>query len=143
MLINALNNDQQIIKIKPDQNQIKLIKEKTKEFPETDYDLLCSAQVLENEISANELNKLLKEKNIQLIDVREAWEEPRVEELAAEIIPLAKLEEHVSRIVRDKQVVVFCQSGKRSMTAITVLKEKYGFDNLLSLSGGIMNWKYN
>ena len=36
--------------------------------------------------------------------------------------------------------MVYCHHGMRSMTAINLLKEEYGFNNLLNLVGGIEEW---
>jgi adenylyltransferase/sulfurtransferase len=76
-----------------------------------------------------------------LIDVREEWEQPRVDELAADIIPYPYLPQHIDRIDRHRPVVIFCQVGVRSRKAIKYLKKKHGFDNLINLSDGIVHWR--
>ncbi|MBP6796263.1 MAG: rhodanese-like domain-containing protein, partial [Saprospiraceae bacterium] len=35
---------------------------------------------------------------------------------------------------------VHCRSGKRSSDVIELLQEKYGFQNLYNLEGGILAW---
>jgi sulfur-carrier protein adenylyltransferase/sulfurtransferase len=35
-------------------------------------------------------------------------------------------------------VVIHCRSGKRSADAIRALEEKFGYDNLYNLKGGIL-----
>ncbi len=101
-----------------------------------DYEAFCGIDhsVLES-ISFEKFKELNPEK-VQLIDVREA-NEYEVDNLGGELIPLSEIEEHIPRIKRDGTVVIHCQSGMRSLQAIRLLKEKYGFDNLLNLEGGM------
>ena len=45
-------------------------------------------------------------------------------------------------IEKHKKVVLFCNSGKRSKSAIALLQNNpYNFNNLASLKGGIIQWK--
>jgi adenylyltransferase/sulfurtransferase len=93
------------------------------------------------EISANELKKLFDDKkDFQLIDVREEWEYAS-ENLGGENIPLGSIEKNIDKILKEKQVIVYCRSGNRSKKAIEILQHKYGFTNLYNLSGGIEAWK--
>ena len=77
------------------------------------------------------------EEDYQLIDVREAYEYD-IANLGGQLIPLGTVLDHADDIARDKKVVVHCRSGKRSGMAIAELEEKYGFDNLYNLKGGIL-----
>jgi adenylyltransferase/sulfurtransferase len=74
--------------------------------------------------------------NYQLIDVREKHEY-EARNIGGELMPLSELEKHLPKISRDKTVVVHCQSGIRSQKAIKILREQYGYDNLLNLTGGM------
>jgi adenylyltransferase/sulfurtransferase len=75
--------------------------------------------------------------DFQLIDVREEHEFEDAN-LGGELIPLGTVMEHHHDIARDKKVVVHCRSGKRSATAIQLLEQAHGFDNLYNLAGGIL-----
>jgi adenylyltransferase/sulfurtransferase len=77
--------------------------------------------------------------DVQLIDVREPHE-VEIAEMGGELIPLKTVANNADRISRDKKVVIHCRSGKRSADAIKELQEKYGFDNLYNLKGGILAW---
>jgi sulfur-carrier protein adenylyltransferase/sulfurtransferase len=46
--------------------------------------------------------------------------------------------QNADKISKDKQVVIHCRSGKRSADAIRALEEKFGYDNLYNLKGGIL-----
>lgn len=76
---------------------------------------------------------------VQLIDVREPHE-VEIAEMGGELIPLKEVIDKADKISRDKKVVVHCRSGKRSANAIKKLRDKYGFDNLYNLKGGILAW---
>jgi len=75
---------------------------------------------------------------MEIIDVREPHEFELVN-IGGTLIPLAEISDKGDRIVRDKKVVLICKSGVRSVRAIEILQEKYGFDNLYNLKGGLIN----
>ena len=54
-------------------------------------------------------------------------------------IPLNQLNNRHIEIPRDVPVHVYCQSGIRSRDAIRLLSEKYGFQNLINVDGGIQS----
>jgi adenylyltransferase/sulfurtransferase len=90
------------------------------------------------EISAKELyDWQVKGEKFQLIDVREPHEFDIVN-LGGELIPLAAVSANADRIDKDRKVVLHCKMGGRSAKAIRELEEKYGFDNLYNLQGGIL-----
>ncbi|HEY8513838.1 MAG TPA: rhodanese-like domain-containing protein [Cyclobacteriaceae bacterium] len=92
------------------------------------------------EITVEELKELKDSgADFQLIDVREPYEYD-ICNLEGELIPLASIPSNVDRISRDKQVIVYCRTGRRSADAITWLEKNHKFDNLYNLQGGIMEW---
>ncbi|MFZ4545704.1 MAG: rhodanese-like domain-containing protein, partial [Saprospiraceae bacterium] len=74
------------------------------------------------------------------IDVRNESELPNIAALNGTRIPLSIIEKHADKIDREQKVVLYCKSGRRSAEAIRVLTEKYRFDNLLNLKGGVDAW---
>ena len=46
----------------------------------------------------------------------------------------------VSKILKDKPVVIHCRSGARSASVINALETQYGLTNLFNLKGGILAW---
>lgn len=93
------------------------------------------------EISVQELKeKIDKQEDFQLIDVRETFEY-EVSNLEGENIPLGGILIEADKIAKDKPVVVQCRSGKRSAAAIMQLEAQYGFENLYNLKGGILAWQ--
>lgn len=106
-----------------------------------DYEQFCGMKAVEKpikEISVKDLyDWQVKGEKFQLIDVREPHEYDIVN-LGGELIPLATVSANADRIDRDKKVVVHCKMGGRSAKAIRELEEKYGFDNLYNLKGGVL-----
>ncbi|MBT4605291.1 rhodanese-like domain-containing protein [archaeon] len=97
------------------------------------------------EITVNELDEKLKSKaEIILLDVREVSERKfgtiRGEEDI--VIPVGELESRFSELAdfKDKEIVVYCRTGGRSMRACKFL-ERQGFFNVANLIGGILAWK--
>lgn len=108
-----------------------------------DYKQFCGytapAQTIKS-ISALDLeNLILNKEEIQIIDVREHFEY-ETENIGGDLIPLNDLEHHVNLISKTKKVIIHCKSGSRSKSAISFLQNKYGFDNLYTLKGGILEW---
>ncbi len=90
------------------------------------------------EITVKELfDWQVKGEPFQLIDVREPHEYAIVN-IGAELIPLATVSAHADRFAKDKKVILHCKSGKRSANAIRELEDKFGFNNLYNLKGGIL-----
>ena len=71
-----------------------------------------------------------------LLDVREPWEYALAHLPDSILIPLQSLPHRFSELPRDREIVVLCHHGVRSMTAITFL-QKQGFTQLKNLAGGI------
>jgi len=105
-----------------------------------DYEQFCGMKAVEKpvkEISARDLyDWQVRGEKFQLIDVREPNEYETVN-IGAELIPLATVAANADKFSRDVKVVVHCKLGGRSAKAIRELEEKFGFDNLYNLKGGI------
>ena len=108
-----------------------------------DYEQFCGLKTVEKpikEITARELYQWQVEgEPFQLIDVREPHEYEIVN-LNGELIPLATVASQADRLDRNKKVVVHCKMGGRSAKAIRELEDKFGFENLYNLKGGILGY---
>jgi rhodanese-related sulfurtransferase len=92
-------------------------------------------------ISADQLReKIAAKDDIILIDVREDYEHEEFN-IGGFLIPLGDIIKHAALIPKDKTVVVYCRKGIRSQIAIQRLEARFGFANLVNLSGGIEKWK--
>src|SRR5438132_9246555 len=79
-----------------------------------------------------------------LVDVREQdeWNEGHLP--GAVHIPRGNLESRIERAAPDRSgsIVLYCQSGNRSVFAAKTLEE-LGYENVVSLAGGFTDWKRN
>ncbi|WP_417886332.1 rhodanese-like domain-containing protein [Zunongwangia sp.] len=87
--------------------------------------------------------KLENDDNAMILDVRTE------EEVAEGYIPSSKhidiykgdgFVEEVEKLDKDKNVYIYCRSGKRSAQACSIL-DQLGFANTYNLEGGFMNWE--
>lgn len=100
------------------------------------YDFDCATEPIQ-EISSDELKANLVD--YFLVDVREK-EEYALFNIGGKNIPLSELEKQLSKIPKDKPVVIHCQGGSRSRQAIQLLQNKHGFRNLFNLTKGLIDW---
>jgi rhodanese-related sulfurtransferase len=84
--------------------------------------------------------ELDQKKGMMLIDIRTDKEFERGHIPGAVHVPLAEIGDRVKKLKKDKELVVYCQSGNRSIWAIKRLMGM-GYKNLSSLKGGYNAWK--
>jgi adenylyltransferase/sulfurtransferase len=142
LIYNALNNQVYTMKLSAGNNTRSLIPEDKEAFLKTDYVWLCAAPLSELEIDTNTFNDLLaNKKTANIIDVREPGEMPLVTEFTTIKIPLGQLNNQTD-LVQSDTIVLFCQSGKRSLQAASILSGIFGnAKKIYSLKGGIVQWK--
>lgn len=93
------------------------------------------------EISVHDLKERLEDDDeLLLLDVRQP-DEYEIANLDGELIPLNELPDRLDELAayRDKPVVVYCRSGRRSAKAVAYMRGK-GFDQAVNLRGGINAW---
>jgi len=94
------------------------------------------------QVSVNELKeKLATTADLQVVDVRRPAEYGNGHVPRALNAPLAKLDSIAAELPfeKDKPTAVICAGGYRSSAAASLL-EKFGFTNLLNVSGGTGAW---
>jgi sulfur-carrier protein adenylyltransferase/sulfurtransferase len=93
-----------------------------------------------NEINVRQLNNFMDgSEAFQLIDVREPFER-EIATLGGDLIPLDMLPDQIDKISRQIPVVIYCRTGRRSLDAVFILQQTYGFTNVFNLTGGIHAW---
>jgi rhodanese-related sulfurtransferase len=75
-----------------------------------------------------------------LIDVREAWEFANGHARNAKNIPLSQLQQRLDEVPDDREVLLICQSGHRSMQAAKVLQH-HGKMQVINVTGGTTVWR--
>ena len=116
-----------------------------------DYEEFCGMKVLEdsesnsesaqNEITSGELKQMMdtQKDSFFLLDVRSSqeWDICHIEN--STLIPLPDLSSHMNEVPQDKKVITICHTGRRSLTALNLLKD-VGISNVQSLKGGVEEW---
>ncbi len=84
--------------------------------------------------------KITDKEDILLIDVREPWEHENFN-IGGLLIPMGNIFKHLEKIPKDKLVIFYCQKGIRSGLVTQRLEQKFHYQNIMNLSGGMDEWK--
>lgn len=138
LMYDALQSSFTTLKVSRSEEQITEVLNSKNDFENNDYELFCGIKPVEikGEITSSELKKMLENEALQLLDVREEWEQPKIENYKVLNIPLNRIPLSLEQIDKAKKTVVICQHGVRSLKAIEFLKAN-GFNNLINLKGGM------
>lgn len=99
----------------------------------TDLPQYCEPAV--GDLVYEELQAMMKQADIQLVDVRE-MEEHEIANIGGLNIPLSQFEKLLHQLNPEKAVVVYCASGTRSHHSAKLLLQK-GFKKVYHLKGGV------
>lgn len=94
-------------------------------------------QITNQELEERMMNADLEA--VVFIDVREEHEFKAGYIEGMNNMPLSTLNETYSTLPKDKEIVIICRSGSRSMQAAQLLKEN-GYEKLVNVKGGMLNW---
>ena len=139
---NALTNNTYVVNLLVNEEADAFIPKDENKFLNTDYEWLCASHVdNDDEIDTETFNELLKEHDTTVVDVREYGELPAINEFHHFHIPLSHLRSH-QPLLNGDTIVVFCQTGKRSLEAVNILRSNSKDQKkIYSLRGGITEWK--
>jgi rhodanese-related sulfurtransferase len=106
-----------------------------------DYEAFCNPVSDRPEVSNVTPGQLVNMLNAatQIVDVREPWEWEIARLPGARLIPLSEFREQIATLDPQRDVVVYCHRGTRSMFAARQLKAA-GFTRVANLEGGIDRW---
>jgi len=130
---NALTLQNTVLQIKRNDAVIESVLNDASSFNEKFSDFNCELEDLKISIKDN-----IIEENIQFIDVRESYEQPKVNGINVSLIPLSSLENNLDKISDSKKKVLFCQSGIRSLHAVKLL-HKHNIYNCFSINEGAID----
>ncbi|WP_067730836.1 rhodanese-like domain-containing protein [Oceanobacillus damuensis] len=91
------------------------------------------------EITPSEVEEIMDKDNIVVIDVREDEEVAQGKIKNAKHIPLGSIPEAAPDLDKNKDYIMVCRSGKRSMNASEYLSEQ-GF-KVINMKGGMLEWE--
>jgi len=139
LLWNALTMNVQSVRLAADPKSRPIC-----ELPADGDSATCSSASLE--IEASELRSLMGMGDVQLLDVREDWERAADAIVPSRHIPLGQFDQPLAEDVleglrADRPIIVYCAAGVRSLHAVTILRERFGFHGARSLRGGMHAWR--
>lgn len=100
-----------------------------------------SREMKDNDIDLEELNRMMKQENAILIDVRSPQEYKEGHLEGAILIPEYEIGKVIESKVKDKNanIILYCSSGGRSKRAEKTLKNK-GYQKVYNLYNGLMSY---
>lgn len=122
---DALTNQTTILSIKKSEAEFQKVFTDKNNFHKQQFENSCGNH---KEVS---IKDILKKENLQFIDVRESHQQPKVEGVSVTRIPLSELENYLDKISINREKAVFCQSGVRTIKAISILAQ----NNILNCYG--------
>jgi rhodanese-related sulfurtransferase len=95
-------------------------------------------------VTAAQATQLINREDALVVDVRDPGDYGAGHILGAKSVPLARVEagEVPNDVLKRKQksVIVYCERGDTASKAAAALR-KLGFENVVSLAGGIAGWR--
>jgi rhodanese-related sulfurtransferase len=75
-----------------------------------------------------------------IVDVRETWEFKQGHARGARNIPLSQLGKRLSEIPVERDILLICRSGNRSLQAAKFLQQQ-DVERVMNVSGGMLSWE--
>jgi molybdopterin/thiamine biosynthesis adenylyltransferase/rhodanese-related sulfurtransferase len=114
------------------------------DFMHKKYKLNCLNEYnINTDLNQEAFLKKIKEGNVQVIDVRNENEQPKINYFTYDNIPLNELILHPEKVSKEKTILLFCHAGIRSRIALDFLKDEQQYIKVYHLKGGIIKWKDN
>lgn len=131
LTFNMLNCEIFTLDISNESSVENLIPKNREAFELTDYNFLCgiSSKNIED-LSLDNFMERMSDSNTLTIDVREIGELPKAD-FEHIRIPLSELKDKFSEI-KNENLILFCQSGKRSLKAAEILLGHFGNQKKIS-----------
>lgn len=137
---NLLTNEQHVLNISTGKGY--QLPETTEDVLNWEGDFNCEVSSTFSEIDIDQLDVIRKQGTAVLIDVRESHEMPKLDSQVFKQVPMSTFDIYLQTDVLEKNIVILCQHGIRSIAAAEALSEKYGrTKNIYSLKGGIVKWR--
>ncbi len=127
LLYNGLHHTMQTINFKKNPIQIQIGMQKSLS--------ISNAKEARTINAANFFEEVNNAKNC-VIDLRETYEEPRLNSPNIHSIPLALLDDFIKGINKNQKIILFCQRGNTSLLAANYLIDN-GFQHIFHLQNGI------
>lgn len=129
------------------QHQLNIGKGNNYNLPQTAENFLKAEDSADDErngflgIDAAQLQQMKLQPTTLIIDVREQFEVPLLDQQVYKKVPMSKLDDFMDQEITASHVVFICQHGIRSATAASHFYKKHGNSKkTYSLKGGIAKW---
>ncbi|ADE35674.1 rhodanese-like domain-containing protein [Methanohalophilus mahii] len=103
-----------------------------------------TASQLENceysDVSAEEALNLIEEQDVFILDVRTRSEYDAGHLEDSYLIPVSELKNRLDEVPRDTAILVYCRSGRRSVTASNILLDA-GYCDVYNMEAGFNEWR--
>lgn len=139
LIYQSLEGESYTVQLTPGINTAAGVPQSQEAFYNTNYEWFCNAASRTvAELEPESFEHLAELEDVRVIDVREYGEYP-LADFEHTQIPLSELQRSIP-VFTESKILVFCQSGKRSLLAATLIKKKLKPDQeVYSLKGGILN----
>lgn len=91
------------------------------------------------QISSIEAKKMVEQKELFLLDIREPYE-VEICSVGGTLIPMAEINERVNELPKEQLIGVMCKSGRRAEAVANLLSTDFGLENVAIIEGGIIAW---
>lgn len=136
-IYDSLTNQSTLLKVEPANEVFRLTAEEIMKF---DYKFFCGEHENRFALSLDEFRKIILTNKIQIIDIRQDWEEPKIQLESTFEIPLQHLENVDKKLNPEIKTVVVCKYGNRSKIGAEFLRKQKHFSDVSYLEGGLMDW---
>lgn len=99
---------------------------------------MASLEHLQEDLTPEEVRRLLDEGAVDLIDVREAYEHDAGRIEGARHVEIPKLTAAAAEMDQERPIVFYCRTGARSSMTTQAFRAS-GY-NAFNLTGGLMAW---
>jgi len=91
------------------------------------------------DITASEAQRMIKNGDVLVIDVRQPYEFQEGHINGSQLIPLGKIKTAYKELDPNQKIILVCTSGSRSSSAANFLSQQ-GFTKVYNLDGGLLAW---
>lgn len=137
LIYNLLFNSSYEIDISPNEAAQKNLPKTRDAFYKMDYKIACASFDIDSNWEEVLVAKMQAPENVLLIDSREPYEEPKLEDIACIELPFDQVLKTSNRFGHFHTIFVFCQFGIRSRFIVMEMRKQWPQIKIFSVKGGM------